>query len=98
MDVEQEATGTVKVGTRYTKESGWEPDNQADGETLPGGRADISGQGELRTALGPEANVSLYDTVGVVAFLGPYLRATGQIRRTRGRTPRGAARGSCTGA
>jgi hypothetical protein len=78
VDVDQDATGSVKVGTRYAKESGWEPDTQADGETLPGGRAEVSGQGELRTTLGPEANVSLYDTVGVVAFFGPYLRATGQ--------------------
>ncbi|WP_139151431.1 hypothetical protein [Streptomyces sp. WMMB 322] len=28
--------------------------------------------------LGPEANVGLYDTVGVTAFFGPYLRATAQ--------------------
>ncbi len=79
VDVDQDATGSVKVGTQYAKESGWVPDTHADGETLPGGRAEVSGQGELRTALGPEANVSLYDTVGVVAFIGPYLRATGQL-------------------
>lgn len=79
VDVDQDATGSVKVGTRYAKDTGWEPDTHADGETLPGGRAEVSGQGELRTALGPEANVSLYDTVGVVAFFGPYLRAAGQF-------------------
>lgn len=84
VDVDQEATGSVKVGTRYAKESGWEPDTQADGETLPGGKAEVSGQGELRTALGPEANVSLYDTVGVAAFFGPYLRATGEDAGTQG--------------
>ena len=87
VDVDQAATGSVKVGTRYVEESGWEPDNHADGETLPGGKAEVSGQGELRTALGPEANVSLYDTVGVVAFIGPYLRATGEFPgRLRGGT------------
>ena len=92
MDVQKDVNGTVKVGTRYAKESGWEADNQADGTTLPGGRADISGEGQLRTALGPELDVSLYDTVGVTAFLGPYLRATAQVPR---QTP-GAADGRGT--
>jgi hypothetical protein len=78
VDVDQDVTGSVKVGTRYAKETGWEPDSHADGSALPGGKADVSGQGELRTLLGPEANVSLYDTVGVEAFFGPYLRATAQ--------------------
>ncbi|GGO53907.1 hypothetical protein GCM10012287_41620 [Streptomyces daqingensis] len=79
VDVDQDATGSVKVGTRYSDASGWEPESSADGETLPGGTVDVSGKGELRTAVGPEANVSLYDTVGVVAFIGPYLRATGEF-------------------
>ncbi|QPP07113.1 hypothetical protein G4Z16_12765 [Streptomyces bathyalis] len=87
VDVQKDVNGTVKVGTRYAKDSGWESDNQADGTTLPGGRADVSGEGELRTALGPEADVSLYDTVGVTAFLGPYLRATAQFSQ---QTPGGA--------
>ncbi|WP_314176541.1 hypothetical protein [Streptomyces winkii] len=79
VDVDQDVTGSVKVGTRYAKETGWESDSHADGSALPGGKADVSGQGELRTLLGPEANVSLYDTVGVEAFFGPYLRATAQF-------------------
>ncbi|MFC4497079.1 hypothetical protein ACFPA8_23390 [Streptomyces ovatisporus] len=78
VDVDQDAAGSVKVGTRYSEASGWEPESHADGETLPGGKVDVSGKGELRTTVGPEANVSLYDTVGVVAFIGPYLRATGE--------------------
>ncbi|MCH6163393.1 hypothetical protein [Streptomyces marispadix] len=79
VDVDQDVTGSVKVGTRYAKDTGWESDSHADGSALPGGKADVSGQGELRTLLGPEANLSLYDTVGVEAFFGPYLRATAQF-------------------
>ncbi|MEU6083159.1 hypothetical protein [Streptomyces sp. NPDC047108] len=78
VDVQQAAGGTMKVGTRYTKATGWKPDTHADGRTLPGGRSRISGEGELRTMLGPEAGISLYDTVGVDAFFGPYLRATAE--------------------
>ncbi|MFG2194032.1 hypothetical protein [Streptomyces sp. NPDC048639] len=78
VDVQQAAGGTMKVGTRYAKASGWKPETHADGKTLPGGRAKVSGEGELRTMLGPEASISLYDTVGVDAFFGPYLRATAE--------------------
>jgi hypothetical protein len=78
MDVRQDTSGSVKVGTRYSKEAGWESDSHAEGTTQPGGKNDIAGKGELRANLGPEANVSLYDTVGVNAFFSPYLRATAE--------------------
>ncbi|WP_314177838.1 hypothetical protein [Streptomyces winkii] len=75
-DIEQAQGGTMKIGTRYAEASGWKSDSHADGRRLPGGRAEVAGDGQLRTMLGPEASIGLYDTVGVDAFFGPYLRAT----------------------
>ncbi|MEV6315342.1 hypothetical protein [Streptomyces sp. NPDC051776] len=78
VDIQRATGGTMKIGTRYTKASGWQSDAHAGGRELPGGRAKVSGEGRLRTMLGPEASVSLYDAVGVDAFFGPYLRATAE--------------------
>ncbi|MEU8825045.1 hypothetical protein [Streptomyces sp. NPDC048636] len=74
VDLEQTAGGSMTMGTRYTAASGWRADTHATGKPLPGGTAKVSGKGDLRTTLGPEASIGLYDTVGIDALFGPYLR------------------------
>ncbi|OEV31353.1 hypothetical protein AN219_05845 [Streptomyces nanshensis] len=91
VDVDQTSGGSMKVGTRHTEAAGWKPDRHADGKTRTGGTAKVSGNGELRTMLGPEASISLYDTVGVDAFFGPYLRA--KARQPKSASTAGEKRG-----
>ncbi|MEU9230252.1 hypothetical protein AB0D40_38710 [Streptomyces massasporeus] len=74
VDVEQTTGGTMRIGTRYTKETGWKGDGHADGKPVGKGTAEVSGDGDLRMLLGPEASIGLYDAVGIDALFGPYLR------------------------
>ncbi|MFF4983975.1 hypothetical protein ACFY3O_28510 [Streptomyces sp. NPDC001046] len=74
VDVEQTTGGTLRIGTRYTRETGWQGDGHADGKPVGKGTAEVSGDGELRVLLGPEASIGLYDAVGIDALFGPYLR------------------------
>lgn len=74
--VDQESAGSMTVGAEYTKADGWKPDVRADGAPAKGGKARLNGKGELRTLLGPEVSVGLYDAVGVAVTFGPYLRGT----------------------
>lgn len=74
VDVEQTTGGTMRIGTRYTKETGWKGDAHADGKPVGKGTAEVSGDGDLRMLLGPEASIGLYDAVGIDALFGPYLR------------------------
>ncbi|MFF8018657.1 hypothetical protein [Streptomyces sp. NPDC007929] len=74
VDVEQTTGGTMRIGTGYTGDSGWKGDAHADGKPVGQGTAEVSGDGDLRMLLGPEASIGLYDAVGIDALLGPYLR------------------------
>ncbi|MFC8093567.1 hypothetical protein [Streptomyces sp. NPDC057301] len=74
VDVTQTTGGTMRIGTRYTKETGWQGDGHADGKPVDKGTAEVSGDGDLRVLLGPEASIGLYDAVGIDALFGPYLR------------------------
>ncbi|WP_162625166.1 hypothetical protein [Streptomyces cadmiisoli] len=74
VDVEQTAGGSLRIGTRYSKASGWKGDARAEGKPVGDGTAEVTGEGDLRTMLGPEASIGLYDAVGIDAFFGPYLR------------------------
>jgi hypothetical protein len=53
-------------------------------------RASLTTAGSVKTALGAEASVGLYGTVGVTADLAPYLRgeASGTVTTSSGGTPK----------
>lgn len=87
VSVDQESAGSMTVGAHYTKDDGWKPDVRADGTPAEGGTARLNGKGELRTLLGPEVSVGLYDAVGVAVTFGPYLRGT--VEGSKGGVPEG---------
>lgn len=64
-----------------------ESGGRADGTPAEGGTARLNGKGELRTLLGPEVSVGLYDAVGVAVTFGPYLRGT--VEGSKGGVPEG---------
>ncbi|MEU6776887.1 hypothetical protein [Streptomyces sp. NPDC046759] len=72
VDVEQNLKGDFKAGGTFGP-AGWTPVSSSDMTSTPV-RASVTTAGELKTALGAEASVGLYGTVGVTADLAPYLR------------------------
>ncbi|MEU8932789.1 hypothetical protein AB0D30_23265 [Streptomyces sp. NPDC048409] len=73
VDVRQSLKGDFKAGGTFGPARGWTPVSGSDMTGTPV-RASATTAGEVRTALGAEASVGLYGTVGVVADLAPYLR------------------------
>ena len=80
VDVEQSLKGDFKAGGTFGPAKGWTPVSSSDMTSTPV-RASLSTAGKVQTALGAEATVGLYGTVGVTADLAPYLRgeASGTI-------------------
>ncbi|WP_128428756.1 hypothetical protein [Streptomyces cyaneus] len=74
VDVEQDLKGDFRVGGSFSWAKGWTPVSESDmrGEPL---KATVSAAGDVKAALGAEATVGLYGTVGVTADLAPYVRA-----------------------
>ncbi|WP_031478407.1 hypothetical protein [Streptomyces bicolor] len=74
VDVEQDLKGDFRVGGTFSWAKGWTPVSESDmtGEPL---RARVTAAGDVKAALGAEATVGLYGTVGVTADLAPYIRA-----------------------
>ncbi|KOV60383.1 hypothetical protein [Streptomyces sp. MMG1121] len=73
VDVEQSLKGAFTAGGTFGPAQGWTPVSSSDMTSTPV-RASVSTAGSLKTALGAEASVGLYGTVGVTADLAPYLR------------------------
>lgn len=86
VDVEQDLKGDFKVGGNFTWSKGWTgvSESHMTGEPL---KATVTAVGDVKAALGAEATVGLYGTVGVTADLAPYLRAEAE----------GSAEGSANG-
>ncbi|MFI6252798.1 hypothetical protein [Streptomyces sp. NPDC051016] len=83
VDVEQGLKGDFKAGGTFGTAQGWTPVSSSDMTSTPV-RTSVTTSGNVRTALGAEASVGLYGSVGVTADLAPYLRgeATGTVTAT----------------
>ncbi|MGW4897904.1 hypothetical protein ACWEQL_37495 [Kitasatospora sp. NPDC004240] len=77
VEAEQEYSGTWTVHADYTGGRGWGPVSDAGSTKVSPLTTRLSGKAQVRTALGAEVSVGLYDTVGVEATVAPYLR--GQV-------------------
>ncbi|GAA5700927.1 hypothetical protein Save01_01730 [Streptomyces avermitilis] len=98
VDIEQDLRGDFKAGGAYGPAKGWTPVNESTMTSTPV-RASVTTAGKVKAALGAQASVGLYGTVGVTADLAPYLRgeAEGSVKATSG-TGSGKAAGTSTAA
>ncbi|MGW1915493.1 hypothetical protein ACWCQS_33375 [Streptomyces sp. NPDC002076] len=85
VDVQQSLKGDFKAGGTFGPARGWTPVSSSDMTSTPV-RASVTTAGNMKTALGAEASVGLYGTVGVTADLAPYLRgeASGTVTAATG--------------
>ncbi|WP_171166769.1 hypothetical protein [Streptomyces sp. I05A-00742] len=81
VDVKQDVKGDFTVGGSYSRAKGWAPVSKSSLKGSPV-RASVAAGGRVKAALGAEATVGLYGTVGVTGNLSPYLRAEGDVRAT----------------
>ncbi|MFI9720567.1 hypothetical protein ACIHFE_13060 [Streptomyces sp. NPDC052396] len=78
VDVKQDVKGDFKVGGSYSRAAGWKPVSESKMSGSPI-KASASGEGKVKAALGAEAELGLYGTVGVSGEVAPYLRAEGDV-------------------
>jgi hypothetical protein len=83
VDVEQDLKGDFKAGGTFGTAAGWTPVNESHMDSSPV-RTSVTTAGSVKAALGAQATVGLYGTVGVTADLAPYLRgeAAGTVTAT----------------
>ncbi|MFJ6381651.1 hypothetical protein ACIQI7_16860 [Kitasatospora sp. NPDC092039] len=74
LEAEQDVTGTWAMRADYTGGKGWTPVTGAETKVTPV-HLRLDGKAGVRSALGAEISVGLYDTVGVETAVAPYLRA-----------------------
>ncbi|WP_405884502.1 MULTISPECIES: hypothetical protein [unclassified Streptomyces] len=81
--VEQDLKGDFKAGGTFGTAKGWTPVNESHMDSSPV-RTSVTTAGRVKAALGAQATVGLYGTVGVTADLTPYLRgeAVGAVTAT----------------
>jgi len=93
VDVEQDLKGDFKVGGNFTWSKGWTgvSESKMTGEPL---KTTVTAVGDVKAALGAEATVGLYGTVGVTADLAPYLRAEADGQAEGSADGTGSASGS----
>jgi hypothetical protein len=93
VDVEQDLKGDFRVGGNFTWAKGWTGVSESDmtGEPL---KATITATGKVKAALGAEATIGLYGTVGVTADLAPYLRAEADATAEGSANGTGSAKGA----
>ncbi|MDH2388415.1 hypothetical protein QCN29_06370 [Streptomyces sp. HNM0663] len=93
VDVEQDLQGDFKVGGNFTWSKGWTGVSESDmtGEPL---KTAVTAVGEVKAAMGAEATVGLYGTVGVTADLAPYLRTEAAASAEGSADGTGSASGS----
>ncbi|CAM5328063.1 hypothetical protein [Streptomyces aurantiogriseus] len=76
VDVEQSLKGDFKAGGTFGLAQGWTPVSSSDMTSTPV-RTSVTTAGTVKAALGAQATVGLYGSVGVVADLAPYVRGEG---------------------
>ncbi|WP_340375517.1 hypothetical protein U5640_10410 [Streptomyces sp. SS7] len=76
VDVEQKLKGDFKAGGTFGLDRGWTPVSSSDMTSTPV-RTSVTTAGGVKAALGAEAGVGLYGSVGVLADLAPYVRGEG---------------------
>ncbi|MFI1922502.1 MULTISPECIES: hypothetical protein [unclassified Streptomyces] len=76
VDVEQSLQGDFEAGGTFGLGRGWTPVSSSDMKSTPV-RTSVTTAGSVRAALGAQATVGLYGSVGVVADLAPYVRGEG---------------------
>jgi hypothetical protein len=93
VDVEQDLKGDFRVGGTFTWAKGWTGVSESDmtGEPL---KATVTATGKVKAALGAEATIGLYGTVGVTADLAPYLRAEADATAEGSANGTGSAKGA----
>jgi hypothetical protein len=93
VDVEQDLKGDFRVGGNFTWAKGWTGVSESDmtGEPL---KATVTATGKVKAALGAEATIGLYGTVGVTADLAPYLRAEADATAEGSANGTGSAKGA----
>ncbi|MCX4765451.1 hypothetical protein OG562_31660 [Streptomyces sp. NBC_01275] len=76
VDVEQSLKGDFKAGGTFGLAQGWTPVSSSDMTSTPV-RTSVTTAGSVKAALGAQATVGLYGSVGVIADLAPYVRGEG---------------------
>ncbi|MGW6524708.1 hypothetical protein [Streptomyces sp. NPDC054962] len=76
VDVEQSLQGDFEAGGTFGPGRGWTPVSSSDMKSTPV-HTSVTTAGSVRAALGAQATVGLYGSVGVVADLAPYVRGEG---------------------
>ncbi|MER5199099.1 hypothetical protein ACWD3J_34360 [Streptomyces sp. NPDC002755] len=76
VDVEQSLQGDFAAGGTFGLGQGWTPVSSSDMKSTPV-RTSVTTAGSVKAALGAQATVGLYGSVGVVADLAPYVRGEG---------------------
>ncbi|WP_405627110.1 hypothetical protein OG933_12610 [Streptomyces sp. NBC_00016] len=76
VDVEQSLQGDFEAGGTFGLGRGWTPVSSSDMKSTPV-HTSVTTAGSVRAALGAQATVGLYGSVGVVADLAPYVRGEG---------------------
>ncbi|MEU9115291.1 hypothetical protein AB0D04_26795 [Streptomyces sp. NPDC048483] len=74
VDVEQKVKGGFRIGGSYNRAKGWTPIAKAHMNGTPV-TATATAAGKVKAALGADASVGLYGSVGVTGTVAPYLRA-----------------------
>ncbi|MET9632650.1 hypothetical protein ABZX92_34870 [Lentzea sp. NPDC006480] len=75
IETEQRTTGQLVIGAEYAKVTGWQPIAPADPVTRSQ-PAKVTGAANAKAVVGANAEVFLYDTVGVTAQFAPHVRAS----------------------
>ncbi|RSS79105.1 hypothetical protein [Streptomyces sp. WAC06614] len=73
LEVRQDVQGDFRVGGSYATGKGWSPVSASTVRSTPV-KAEVTAAGRVKSAIGAEASVGLYGTVGVSADFAPYLR------------------------
>ncbi|AZP14915.1 hypothetical protein ACIGMX_39135 [Streptomyces aquilus] len=93
VDAEQHLKGDFRVGGNFSWAKGWTgvSESHMTGEPL---KTTVTTLGDVKAAMGAEATVGLYGTVGVTADLAPYLRAESNATAGGSANGTGSASGS----
>ncbi|MEU0947198.1 hypothetical protein ABZ379_31385 [Streptomyces canus] len=93
VDAEQDLKGDFRVGGNFTWAKGWTGVSESHMTDEPL-KTTVTAVGDVKAAMGAEATVGLYGTVGVTADLAPYLRAESDATAEGSTDGAGSASGS----
>ncbi|MFC8677115.1 hypothetical protein ACFUEN_31035 [Streptomyces griseorubiginosus] len=93
VDAEQDLKCDFRIGGNFTWAKGWSgvSESHMTGEPL---KTTVTAVGDVKAAMGTEATVGLYGSVGVTADLAPYLRAESGASAEGSSDATGSAHGS----